>query len=126
MNTKLVCAALALTALTLPALAGTSCLRESQIYNWNALNDRTVIVEDDYHKKFKLSLLTPCLHMQFHERLGFKSFGGTALSCISRGDEIISGSEIGPQHCSISKIEPYTPEMEKADKEAAAAAKAAQ
>jgi hypothetical protein len=125
MNAKLVCTALTLTALSLPAFAATPCLRQSQIYNWNALNDRTVIVEDDYHKKFKLTLMTPCLHMQFHERLGFKTFGGTALSCVTKGDQIIAGSEIGPQHCPISSIEPYTPEMEKADKDAAAAAKAA-
>ncbi len=68
--------------------------------------------------------MTPCLNMQFHERLGFKVFGGTGLSCVSRGDDVISGSEIGPQRCPISKIEPYTPEMEKADKAAKEAAKA--
>jgi len=118
MKTTLVIAAFAATLLCGQALAGASCLRQSQIYNWNALNDRTVIVENDFHQKFKLSLMTPCLNMQYHERLGFKSFGGTALSCISRGDDVISGSPIGPQRCPISKIEAYTPEMEKADKAA--------
>ncbi len=126
MRNRLAFAALA-AALLLSgqAMAAGTCLRQSEIYNWNSLNDRTVIVEDNFHQKFKLSLLSPCLNMQFKERLGFKTFGGTALSCISRGDTVIAGSEIGPQHCPISKIEPYTPEMEKADKDAAAAAKAA-
>ena len=126
MRNRLAFAALA-AALLLSgqAMAASTCLRQSEIYNWNSLNDRTVIVEDNFHQKFKLSLLSPCLNMQFKERLGFKTFGGTALSCVSRGDDVIAGSEIGPQHCPISKIEPYTPEMEKADKDAAAAAKAA-
>ncbi len=126
MRNRLAFAALA-AALLLSgqAMAAGTCLRQANIYNWNSLNDRTVIVEDDFHQKFKLSLLSPCLNMQYKERLGFKTFGGTALSCISRGDDVIAGSQIGPQHCPISKVEPYTPEMEKADKEAAAAAKAA-
>jgi hypothetical protein len=126
MRNRLAFAALAAALLLSgPAMAAGTCLRQANIYNWNSLNDRTVIVEDDFHQKFKLSLMTPCLNMQYKERLGFKTFGGTALSCVSRGDDVIAGSEIGPQHCPISKIEPYTPEMEKADKDAAAAAKAA-
>ena len=116
MNFKLAGAALALCVLSGPALAGASCLRESQIYNWNALDDRTVIVENDFHQKFKLSLMTPCLNMQFHERLGFKVFGGTGLSCVSKGDSVISGSSIGPQNCPIAQIQEYTPDMEKADR----------
>jgi hypothetical protein len=125
MNLKLAGTALALCVLSGPAFAGASCLRESQIYNWNALDDRTVIVENDFHQKFKLSLMTPCLNMQFHERLGFKVFGGTGLSCVSKGDYVISGSSIGPQNCPIAKIEAYTADMDKADKAAKAAAKAA-
>jgi Family of unknown function (DUF6491) len=125
MYQKLAIAAIAATFLSSHAMAAGACLRQANIYNWNSLNDTTVIVEDDYHTKFKLTLMTPCLNMQYKEHLGFKSFGGSALSCISRGDEIIAGSQIGPQHCPISKIEVYTADMEKADKDAAAAKKAA-
>lgn len=125
MKTKFALLALTATVLVQPAHAAGACLRQSQIYNWTALDDRTVIVEDDFHKKFKLSLLTPCLNMQYHETLGFRTFGGTALSCVSKGDDVISGSQIGPQRCPIRTIELYTPEMEKADKDAAAAKKAA-
>ncbi len=125
MYQRLAIAAIAATFLSGHAMAAGACLRQANIYNWNSLNDTTVIVEDDYHTKFKLTLMTPCLNMQYKEHLGFKSFGGTALSCISRGDQVIAGSQIGPQHCPISKIEVYTADMEKADKAAAAAKKAA-
>lgn len=130
MKTKLALAAFAATLISGTmisgqAIAGGACLRQANIYNWNALNDRTIIVEDDFHQKFKLTLMTPCLHLQYRETIGFKSFGATALSCVSRGDDIVSRSMIGPQRCPISNIEPYTADMEKADKAAAAAAKAA-
>jgi hypothetical protein len=126
MNTRFAIAAFAATLLSGHAMASGVCLRQANIYSWNSLNDTTVIVEDDFHQKFKLTLMSPCLNMQFKEHLGFKTFGGTALSCVSRGDEVIAGSQIGPQHCPISKIEAYTPDMEKADKNAAAAKKAAE
>ncbi len=51
MKTTFVIAALAAALVSTTAFAQTSCLRQSQIYNWNALDDRTVIVEDDFHKK---------------------------------------------------------------------------
>ena len=124
MKTKLALAVLAATIVSGPAFAGGQCLRQANIYNWKALDNRTVIVEDDFHKKFKLSLLTDCLQMQYHEQLGFRTFGGSQLACISKGDQVVAASPIGPQHCPIKNIEIYTAEVEKADKDAAAAKKA--
>jgi hypothetical protein len=124
MKIRVAFAALAATLLATQALAQKPCLRQDQIYNWNAPNDTTLIVEDDLHKKFKLTLLSKCLSLTFKQRLGFKVFGGTGLSCVSPGDSVITGSETGPQRCSIKTVEAYTPDMEKADKAAAAAAKA--
>ncbi|MGA7674316.1 MAG: DUF6491 family protein, partial [Rhizomicrobium sp.] len=80
-----------------------------------------LIVEDYQHQKFKLSLMVRCTGLNFHETVGFKAFGGTGLSCLSRGDDVIQHDVIGPRRCPISNIEIYTPEMQKADKEAAKA-----
>ncbi len=124
MNMKLVFAAMGAMLLATPAMASRTCLQQSLIYSWKALDDRTLIVEDKFHDKFKLALMMPCQHLQFHENLAFRTFSNTALSCVLKGDEVISGTAIGPQHCPIKTIEPYTADMEKADK-AAAAAKAA-
>jgi hypothetical protein len=125
MKTIFALAVVAASLLSAPALADRVCLQQSQIYSWDALNNRTLIVEDNFHKKFKLSLMVDCQHLQFHQRLGFKTFDGSALACLARGDNVISGTEIGPQTCPIKSIEAYTPDMEKADKDATAAAKAA-
>jgi hypothetical protein len=122
MNIRTGVVALAAALVATQALAQRPCLQENRIYNWNAPNDTTLIVEDDLHKKFKITLLSKCLSLTFKQRLGFKVFGGTGLSCVSPGDTVITGSEIGPQHCAIRTIEAYTPEMEKADKAADAKA----
>jgi hypothetical protein len=107
-----------------PALAFRPCLRVGEIYNWNALNDRTLVVEDDFHKKFKLQLIGVCSNLKFHEALAFRSIGGLAISCLEPGDQVIERDfATGPERCSITKIDAYTPDMEKADKAAAQAAK---
>jgi hypothetical protein len=109
-----------------PALANPNCLELSQIWSWKALDNKTLIVEDNWHQKFKLSLMGYCPDLTFKENLGFDVIGGTGLSCVSKGDQIISHEQaMGAFRCPISNIIPYTPDMEKADK-ATAAAKAAQ
>ncbi|MGD0189282.1 MAG: DUF6491 family protein [Rhizomicrobium sp.] len=108
------------------AMADPNCLELSQIWSWKAVDNKTLIVEDNFHHKFKVSLMTYCPDLAFKENLGFQVFGGTGLSCVSKGDQVVDRDRpIGSYRCPISNIAAYTPEMEKADK-AAAAAKAAQ
>jgi hypothetical protein len=118
-----------LVALTIctPSLAQTAaptpCLRFGEIYSWKALDNRTVIAEDNRHSKFRLALMGYCPNVQFKERIGFQSPGSTYLSCLSAGDTLLV-NQFGsgqPQRCPISSISTYTPEMEQADKVRAAA-----
>ena len=108
-----------------PGFAQKACLQVGNICNWNALDDKTLIVEDDWHKKFKVKLIGVCSNLKFHEALAFKSVGGMAISCLTPGDDVISRDfALGPQRCSVTSVDAYTPEMEAADKAAAAAKKA--
>jgi hypothetical protein len=111
---------------TAPATAAPSCLMVGQIWSWNAPDNKTLIVEDNWHSKWKLSLMGTCINLTFKERVGFKAFGGTQLSCLSKGDDVLVRNPGFPQRCPISDIVPYTPQMEAADKAAAAAKKAEQ
>jgi hypothetical protein len=121
MNIKLF-SALAVAALAAtPVLAAPSCLQLGQIYSWNAPDNKTLIVEDNWHQKFKLSLMGYCQNLTFKERIGFKAFGGTQLSCLSKGDYVLVRDPGFPQRCPIMDIVPYTPQMEAADKAAKAA-----
>lgn len=124
---KALLAAAGLMLLAGPALAaGDSCLRVGQIYDWKAKDSSTLIVEDTFHRKFTVALLGACINLTFKQRIGFSSPGGTSLSCLSGGDTVFfRDSATGQQRCAVKSIEAYTPEMEKADKDAEAAKKAA-
>ena len=123
----LLAAGLALFAAPAPVLANATCLEVGSIYSWDAPNDKTLIVEDNFHNKFKLTLLGVCSSLTFKETLAFQAFGGTQLSCVSAGDSVYTRNfGTGRQQCPIRKVEPYTPAMMKADADAAAAKKAAE
>jgi len=85
-------------------------LRVGYIYGWNAINDKTIIVEDDWRKKFRLSLIGVCNDLKFHHALAFRAIGGTQLTCLSPGDQVISHEfGIGSEPCTVTQIEAYTP-----------------
>lgn len=100
----------------LPANAQHPCLRVGYIWNWRTINNRTLVVEDNWHQKFRVGLIGICNNLQFHERLAFDSVGGMRLSCLEPGDEVISRDfGTGPERCAVTHVELYTPEMERAD-----------
>jgi hypothetical protein len=110
------------------AFASPRCLEVGQIYNFKALDNKTLIVEDNFHNKFRVGLLGTCPGLTFKEGIGFKTFGPhTSLSCVSGGDSVVTRNiGTGGQRCAIRKVEPYTAEMMKADADAAAAKNAAE
>lgn len=109
------------------AFAALNCLRIDSIDRWTSTDNKTLIVTDNWHQKFKVTLLGYCPNLSYRERLGIKSFGGTALSCVAAGDNVFTREfGTGVQRCPIRKVEVYTPEMMKADADAAAAKKAAE
>lgn len=93
-----------------PAAAQSNeCLRLDRILNWHVVNDRTMIVEDNSHRKFQLDMLGTCPALAWQERIGFKVIGGTELSCVTPGDQILTRGpgSFGP--CSIRSIRPLPP-----------------
>jgi hypothetical protein len=107
-----------------PAAAPRACLEFGEIYNWNVVDNRTLVVEDNLHRKFRVSLLGYCPNLNFKERVGFRSLGAMRLTCLSPGDSVIVNNlGAGFQRCPIKSIEAYTPAMQKAEEAAAAANK---
>jgi hypothetical protein len=108
---------LALAMLTVPARANTSCLQIGRIWSWKAIDNKTLIVEDELHQKFRLALMGYCPRLPFKLNIGIKSASGVnGLDCVRKGDTVIS-QDVGAHYsCPVSAVVPYTPEMEKADK----------
>lgn len=123
MRMRILAGAALAAMLASPAMGQGSCLRMDRIYNWQAPNNTSMIVEDISHQKFKLTLMGPCINLNFKEGVAFKSIGGTWLDCLTKGDEVVIRYLGQPEHCPIVSVVPYTPAMQKAD-QAAAAAKA--
>lgn len=93
-----------------------ACLQIGRIWSWRAPDDRTLIVESNTHKKYRIDLLGVCPGLQFKETIGFRSIGGMSLSCITPGDTVFFHSMGMESRCSIRTVSPYMAEMEKASK----------
>lgn len=118
---KILLTAFGITMLAASALAQPACLQVGRIWSWKPVDKKTLIVEDELHRKFKVGLMGYCPRLPFKITVGFKSNGGiNGLDCLRRGDDVIS-RDVGVSYtCPVMTIVPYTPAMEKADQAAAA------
>ena len=109
-KTILAAAALAVLAAT-PALAvrPAVCIRQDDIRNWTSLDDKHLVLENYHHQKALLKLIGTCTGFKFAETLVIRSPGGTALSCVSPGDEVHSRQLGGFNgRCAVVSVDPYT------------------
>jgi hypothetical protein len=83
------------------------CIRQDEIHNWAALNDRQIVLENYHHQKALLDLMGSCVGIQFHEAIAIRSPGGSGLSCIEAGDTIITHNIGMRQRCVIKKVSAY-------------------
>ncbi len=117
---KLAIAAAAFASAVSPAVAQDACLRLGEINTWRVLSDKALIVEDNQHRKFRLSMIGTCYDLDSHQALAFRHIGvGLRVSCVGIGDQVIQHDMASSNsRCSVVKIETYTPEMEAADRAA--------
>lgn len=103
------------------------CLQRDRIDGWGSRDKNTIVVNDTFGKKYLLSVAGWCQDLDFSMGLSFHSPGGAAFTCLDRGDYVVphgGGALPAPgARCMITKIEVYTPEMEKAYHDAKEAAK---
>jgi len=120
---KLAFAALAATAFVTPAVAAPppagTCIRHKDLYNWSSPNNKTLIIEDNRHKKVLAHLIGACIGLRFQQTIAIRSPGASQLSCIEKGD-FVSTREFGSgirSTCAIGSLEPYTGELKPRDGE---------
>ena len=108
-----------------PVPSDPPCLRQRNIYDFKTVpGNRSLIVTDLARKRYRLNFVSTCYNLQYHLTLGFRTRGVGTLSCVERGDSVLQRDEVGPNQCLIQSVEYQTPALDKADAEAAAAAKA--
>ena len=110
MKKILLAAALCIAAAT-PALARPDvCIRQDNIRNWTALNDKQIVLEDYNHHKALLKLIGTCSGFRFTEALVIRSPGAMGLSCVEIGDTIVTHQGIGGR-CAIVSVSAYSGPM---------------
>ncbi|HEY0281584.1 MAG TPA: DUF6491 family protein [Rhizomicrobium sp.] len=118
MKTVLFAATLLLAAVAAPAFAAdNSCLIHRYIDGWGAHGDHAMIVNDTFGRKYLLSLAGYCSDLDFSMAVGIRSPIGGGNFCVGRGDRIVmrgGGAMARNDTCWVTKVERYTPEMEKA------------
>ena len=76
MSSMLVCAAVADSPTPPPTAAPEARIPFADrggIYNWQVVNDRTVLIQGQNRKWYKATLMSACIDLPFAERLGFES-----------------------------------------------------
>jgi len=99
-----------------------ACLQPARIDGFSAIKgtERAIVVTDKTNKRFKVSFFTPCAGVAFNMGVGIKTESPSRLSCVARGDYVISRDPgVAGNRCPIQKVELYTAAMEAADKAAA-------
>ena len=83
------------------------CLRSNQIYNWEIVDDKTMIVTDRRDQQYEIGLVGSCAGLQQTRfSLAFESL--SELSCLRPGDSIhYNDLSFGRERCTISSIESY-------------------
>jgi len=134
MKTKYILAALVTAITAAPAFAADTapaptanknvCLMHRDIDGWGSRDDHSMVVDDRFGRKYLVSLAGVCSDIDWAMGAGFRSVGGNFPgSCVERGDHVIlrGGSMAFPHStCWVTKVQPYTPEMQLADKTAKA------
>jgi hypothetical protein len=130
--TTLLCgAALSLEAPALAQPAGLraaplapACLRQRNIHDFQLVpGNRSLVVTDLARQRYRLNFMGKCYNIQHQFGLRFKTFGVGTLSCIARGDSVLLNDPVGPNECIVQSVQYQTPALDKADFDAAQAAK---
>jgi hypothetical protein len=95
------------------------CLRANQIDSFAPIRGdlRSMVVIDKFRNKYKLSFNSVCQDIDYNGAVQIRTNSNFGLSCVARGDTVISRSFSGwRDRCVVTRVERYTPAMERADR----------
>lgn len=76
------------------------------IYNWQVLNNRTILIQGQDRSWYKATLFSPCVDLPFAERVGFQSNPDGTF-------DKFSSIRVGRQNCRLTSLVPTTPPAKK-------------
>ena len=84
--------------------SGRQCFLPGQVNGFTALDRDTVHVKVSASQVYELELFGDCADIDWENRIGIRSTGGSSWVCQGLDAELIVNSPIGPQRCPVSTI----------------------
>lgn len=83
---------------------GRQCFLPAQVNGFTALDRDTVHVNVGASRVYELELFGDCADVDWEQRIGIRSTGGSSWVCQGLDAELIVNSPIGPTRCPVSTI----------------------
>ncbi len=86
-----------------------TCLQNNRIWQWNAVNDRLLLVTDRSYHRFIVRLGGGCIGLSTYALTALRFQSWMSLGCLSRGDQVIyNAPALGRLNCFIQDVQPYS------------------
>lgn len=96
-----------------------TCLQNNRIWQWNAVNDRLLIVTDRTYHRFIVRLNGGCIGLSVYPLTALRFYTWTNLGCLGRGDQVIYNSpDLGRLNCFINDVQAFSDQLLAQAKEA--------
>jgi hypothetical protein len=83
-----------------------ACLQNNRIYGWTVVNERALIVNDIYGRRFSVDLSSGCVGLT-NATLALRFITATNLGCLMRGDRIAFRAPVlGGMSCFVNDVQP--------------------
>ena len=86
-----------------------ACLQNNRIWSWNAVNERTLVVTDEYYRPFLVRLTSGCVGLT-NATVALQFNTWTNLGCLEKGDRVsFRDPLLGFLTCTVTEVQPYVP-----------------
>ena len=86
-----------------------SCLQNNRIWQWNAVNDRLLIVTDRSYRRFIVRLGGGCIGLSSYPLTALRFQSWLSLGCLGRGDQVFyNAPDLGRLNCFINDVQSYS------------------
>jgi hypothetical protein len=81
--------------------ASQQCFNARNVYNFHAVNDRTVLVEVGTSRMYELQIVGVCPEIDWTQKLAIRTTGGSSWICRGMDAELVVPSPSGVERCPV-------------------------
>jgi hypothetical protein len=85
------------------------CFNARNVYNFHAVNDRTVLVEVGTKRIYELQIVGVCPEIDWTQKLAIRTTGGSSWICRGLDAELVVPSPSGVERCPVVGTRELTP-----------------